>query len=174
MVNSKDIYIRANKVVKDAGTRNASAIAADLGISLYYQDDFTKLLGMYAYSFRKRAIFVNNRLDEHMTAMVIAHEIGHDILHRNLAKGSALKEFELFNLKDTTEYEANAFAAHLLIDTDEFVELAREGRDVTDIAATMNTHINLALIKLQELIKLGYDLRMPMEVRGDFLRKIEV
>ena len=50
-----------------------------------------------------------------MARMVCAHELGHDALHRlghdalhrDIAKGEGLKEFVLFNMKDTTEYEAN-------------------------------------------------------------------
>jgi Zn-dependent peptidase ImmA (M78 family) len=75
-------------------------------------------------------------------------------------------------MKNSTEYEANAFAAHLLIDTGECLEYAREGYDVVQIASLMNSEINLMLIKLQELIRLGYNLRLPMEPRNDFFKKI--
>ena len=84
-----------------------------------------------------------------------------------------MREFELFRMQSSTEYEANAFAAHLLIDTDECLEYAREGYDVVQIARMMNSEINLMLIKLQELIRLGYNLRLPMEPRNDFFKKIK-
>ena len=83
-----------------------------------------------------------------------------------------MREFELFRMQSSTEYEANAFAAHLLIDTDECLEYAREGYDVVQIARMMNSEINLMLIKLQELNRLGYNLRLPMEPRSDFFKKI--
>ena len=83
-----------------------------------------------------------------------------------------MQEFILFHMKNTTEYEANAFASHLLLDNEEVYELAREGYDVVQIAQAMNSHINLVLIKLQEMNKLGYDLRVPVEPDGRFLRKI--
>ena len=101
---------------------------------------------MYTCVYETRAIFVNSRLDEYMMQMVIAHEIGHDMLHRELAKNGAMKEFELFKmLKNNTEYEANAFAAHLLIETDEFISLSREGLSIGEIASLMNTEINIQM-----------------------------
>ncbi len=85
-----------------------------------------------------------------------------------------MKEFELFRMKSAIEYEANAFAAHILIDTDECLEYARNGYDVVQIAKMMNSEINLMLIKLQELIRLGYDIRVPFEPRSDFFKNIKV
>ena len=54
-------------------------------------------------------------------------------------------------MQSSTEYEANAFAAHVLIDTDECLRICREGYDVVQLAKAMNSEINLMLIKLQEL-----------------------
>ena len=71
-----------------------------------------------------------------------------------------------------TEYEANAFNAHVLIDTDECFELAKNGYDVVSMAKTMNSEINLMLIKLQEMGRLGYDLHLPMEPRSDFFKNL--
>ena len=119
-------------------------------------------------------IVVNSRLEEYMLRMVVAHEIGHDILHRKEAKHGAMQEFELFDMKDSLEYGANVFAAHLLLDTNELLELAHDGVDVASIASIMHVNINLVLIKVSELITLGYDLRMPMDTKKDFLRDITV
>lgn len=175
MNRTTEIYRKANKIISDAGTRNMLTVARDLGIKVYFEDGYTSLLGMYTYVYKTRAIFVNTRLDEYMTQMVIAHEIGHDMLHRELAKNGAMKEFELFKMmKNNTEYEANAFASHLLIDTDEFIELSREGRTISEIASIMNTEINIALIKWKELDNLGYDLKTPMDTKSDFMKNIKI
>lgn len=117
-------------------------------------------------------MFLNDRMDEYLTQMVAGHELGHDVFHRDLAKGEGLREFELFRMTSTTEYEANAFCAHILIDSNECFEYARNGYDVVTIAKLMNSEINLMLIKLQEMIRLGYDLRLPMEPRSDFFKSI--
>lgn len=105
--------------------------------------------------------------------MVLAHEIGHDIYHRDLAK-NGLKEFTLFNMKNDTEYVANAFAAHLLLDNDEVLELARDGYDVVQIAGMLNSDINLLLIKMQEMNNMGYNFNVPCHPERNFLKKIKV
>ena len=112
-------------------------------------------------------------MDECMTRMVAAHEIGHDILHRDIVKaGRSMQEFVLFNIRDNTEYEANAFAAHLLLDSDEVFEMAREGYDIMQISRAMQVNVNLMLIKMQEMNKLGYDFRLPIAADSRFFKKI--
>ena len=172
MIDSSGIYKKANDLVQRYGTRNTLILSKDIGIDVVSVNCFNTLLGMYTYKWKHRAMFLNDRMDEYLTQMVAGHEMGHDIYHRDLAKNDGLREFELFRMHSPTEYEANAFAAHVLIDTDECLEYARGGYDVVQMARAMNSEINLMLIKLQELQRLGYDLRLPMEPRSDFLKNI--
>ena len=51
------------------------------------------------------------RLDENMLRIVCAHELGHDQLHRNMAKTTPIHEFMLYDMKSKPEYEANIVAA---------------------------------------------------------------
>ena len=172
-MDSYSIYKQADDLVRQCGTRNSEKIAQELGIWIYYEDSFKNLLGMYTFRWNHRLMFLNSRLDGYLKQMVIAHELGHDQQHRNIAKaGKPLKEFSLFSMKDTTEYEANAFASHILLDNDEVYSLAKEGYDVVDIAKSQNTDINLMLIKMQEMNKLGYDFNIPYNPDSRFFRKI--
>lgn len=172
MIDSKGIYRKADALINKYGTRDPLVLAPQLGIQVNYVGDFHNLLGMYVYRWRQRAIFLNDRMDEHLTKMVCGHEIGHDIYHRSLAGAEGLKEFELFRMHDPTELEANIFNAHLLLDTEECLDLARNGYDVWQIASQMNSEMNLVLIKIHELNRLGFDLRLPMEPRSDFFKNI--
>ena len=173
-MDSYRIYHRANALVKQCGTRDPQKIAAELGIWIYDVDGFHSLLGMYTFRWNHRLIFLNSRLDRCTRQMVLAHEIGHDQEHRELARSekNGLREFVLFNMKDTTEYEANAFASHILLDEREVYALARQGYDVVQIAQMMDSDINLMLIKMQEMNKLNYDLRIPYDPDSRFFRKI--
>ena len=74
------------------------------------------------------------KMGECMTQMVAAHEIGHEVCRRALAKANGMREFTLFSMKDNTEYEANVFAAHILLDNDDVCSPARQSYDVADIA----------------------------------------
>ena len=82
-------------------------------------------------------------------------------------------EFEIFDIKDETEYDANVFAANLLIDEQEMLEMAREGYDVVHIAKELNLNVNILLVKLNEMSKKGYDLRVPYEPSRKFLGRID-
>lgn len=87
-----------------------------------------------------------------MKKLVCAHELGHALLNRPLGKtDTGLMEFELFDITNTTEYEANLFAANLLLDKEEIDSLAREGFDIVQIAHNLGTNVNLLLLKLQQI-----------------------
>lgn len=146
-------------------------IASEIGVMLRYSEELDKLLGLYTYHWKHRIILLNDKMEEIMARMVCAHELGHDALHRDIAKGDGLKEFVLFNMKDTTEYEANAFAAHLIIDDDDIYSMSKDKYDVVQMAKMLNVNINLVLIKLQELNKLGCNFRVPCEADSFFFRK---
>ncbi len=173
MIDSKTIYKKASALLS-CGYRNPKEIAEGTGIRLHYREDFQDLLGMYALVIQERFIFLNSRLEEPMTSMVLAHEIGHDQLHRSLAGAKPLQEYTLFDMKSKTEYEANAFAAHLLLPDDDVLGLLRDGLDLAETAGTLHVNINLLLIKLTELNRLGMDLRIPFDADPGFFGKIRL
>jgi Zn-dependent peptidase ImmA (M78 family) len=150
-------------------TRNPFEISRGLGIEILYRNDFTELKGMYTVIKRKRFIFLNANLPEQMLTVVCAHELGHDALHRKIAASMAFQEFALYDMKNRYEYEANTYAAHLLLDDIEIEKLAKDGYDVVQIAQEMNTDINLMLIKMHEMNKEKNQFNIPYIPRSDFL-----
>ena len=82
-------------------------------------------------------------------------------------------EFELFDINDQLEYDANAFAATLLLDEEELLEMVHEGHDVVYIARSMGTNVNLILLKLNEMRKQGYEMKLPDMPSRKFLGEIE-
>lgn len=173
-MDSYNIFKQADGLVRQCGTRNAEQIAKYLGVWIYYENSFDDLLGMYTFRWNHRLIFLNPKIDGQLKKMVIAHELGHDQRHRDIAKaGQPLKEFRLFSMRDTTEYEANAFASHILLSNEEVYTLAREGNDIVRMSQEMGVDINLMLIKLQEMNHLGYDFNIPLEHDSRFFRKIK-
>ena len=173
-MDSEQCHKRAQEIIRQVGRRDMRQVAKELNIKVLYNENFSKLLGMYFFQWRHRFIFLNTNLDDIWQNMVLAHEIGHDQLHRDIAKQQQMHEFELFRLNSRTEYEANAFAAHLLMDTDTVYAELKEGCDEFTLAQKMNCNINLTLIKLQEMAKLGYDIRPSDSVDSQFLKKIRV
>jgi hypothetical protein len=60
------------------------------------------------------------------------------------------------------------------MDTDSVYAELKEGCDEVTLARKMNCNINLALVKLQEMAKLGYDIRPSDGVDSQFLKRIHV
>ena len=67
------------------------------------------------------------------------------------------------------EYEANLFAAQLMLPDDEIKEYIYRGFDVQQIAKAMRSDINLVAIKVAELNRQGCRFR-EQEFRSDFLK----
>jgi Zn-dependent peptidase ImmA (M78 family) len=167
-MNALAIYKKATALINKHKTRNSAKIAENLGIKIYYRSNFTDLLGMYTVVQRQRCIFLNNNLGYEDSQIVIAHEIGHD-----------LKEFMLFDLNSRPEYEANAFAAHILLDEKEIEPLITDGVSLEAAAKQLNTNINLLSIKIIEMSKLDlnfnqkFDLkRLPQIPKSNFLKNL--
>lgn len=125
---------------------------------------------MYRVVKRNRFIFINQDMSEQMQRIVCAHELGHDQLHRSLAKNNAIQEFMLYDMRSTPEYEANIVASEILLDTDEILEYIYHYDYTSEqIARVMETDINLVALKIAHLAETGYNLRR-IEHRSDFLR----
>ncbi|MBQ3939823.1 MAG: ImmA/IrrE family metallo-endopeptidase [Oscillospiraceae bacterium] len=173
-MDAKMIYDKANRLVRRYGTRDPFEIADAAGIRIYELPRPVQVLGMYTYRWRHRMIFLNPDLEPETARMVMAHEIGHDQLHRALAGSAGLHDLGLFSedlAASLTESEANAFAAHLLIEESEMQAVFREGCDLSAAAALLSVHPQLLLIKLRELNRMGGTYRLPFEPDARFLRR---
>ncbi|MBQ6943709.1 MAG: ImmA/IrrE family metallo-endopeptidase [Ruminococcus sp.] len=169
-MDSYGIYRQTNNLIQKHGTRNPIKLAQSMSIQIYDVPEFTDLLGMYTYRWKHRMIFLNPNVNGILYNMVCGHELGHDLLHRHLAGENGLQEFQLFDMTDITEYEANAVNAHILIDEDEMVELFKQGYDIAQAASVLRVNINLLLIKVQEMNRLGMDFKLPYTPDAQFFR----
>lgn len=159
METNDSIIRRALQLKRRYDTQNPFRIAEQLGIDVLCTDRLKRLKGMYRVIKRNRFIILNSKNSERMSRIVCAHELGHDQLHREFAGEQALQEFELYDMSSRREYEANIFAAGLLIDNDELLEMIGQGYDTMQIAAATETDINLVALRVNCLIQDGYRLR---------------
>ena len=157
------------KLVQRCGTRDPFKIAKEIGINVMFVDDFEKLKGVYRVIKRNRWIFINSNLPERMQRIVCAHELGHDQLHRALAKGDGLMEFVLYDMDSRPEFEANVLASQILLPDDEVIEHIYNGCDAEQIARIMNSDINLVALKVASLNQQGYGFRQ-IEHNSNFLK----
>jgi len=75
----------------------------------------------------------------------------------------------LYDMRRRVEYEANVFAADLLVGDDEVLELANCGYDMRQIAGELDADPNIALIKLDSQWQQGYSVCVPYRPPSDFL-----
>ena len=145
-------------------------LAEALDIDVMERADFKRQKGAFKVILNDSFIFINANLSDEMKRLVCAHELGHDQLHRSLAKNNAIQEFMLYDMRSTPEYEANIVASEILLDTDEILEyIFHYDYTSEQIARVMETDINLVALKIAHLAETGYDLRR-IEHRSDFLR----
>ena len=129
--------------------------------------NFTTQKGAYIYIARNSYILLKNDLPEPMRSIVILHEIGHHMLHKDIAK--SFKEFNIFDpTGNIMEYEANLFAAQVMLPDNDTVELIKQGYSVTHIAVSLNTDPNLVALKATELERWGLALNIP-DFKTNFL-----
>ena len=64
-------------------------------------------------------VVINTFLAAPVKQIVAAHELAHIDLHRNQLKVAPMKDTVLYDMASQTEYEANLFAADLLLDDEE-------------------------------------------------------
>ena len=98
--------------VKKFDTRNPFEIADRLKIE-YIIGSLGNYSGCYLYLKKHRCIFLNSELSEHDMLFVMAHELGHAILHRT--ENCYFIRNKTFLSTERIEQEANTFAAELLI-----------------------------------------------------------
>ena len=158
MTNALLIAKTAEDFARKYGTRNPFKIAQQKGVHVKYRDDYKKLKGMYLVVLNNRFIYINSTLDESKQKIVCAHELGHDTLHRSEAEKAFIQEFELYDMNTRREYEANVFAASLLLSDAKTLEYIYKGYDTERIAQITNTDINLVALKADILIHKGYKL----------------
>ena len=120
-----NIKLRVKNLEKKYGTRDPYKLCKRLKINIIYMD-LGEIKGIYKKVVTNKFIVINENLDEFCQKVVLAHELGHAILHHS-KEIQALKDYDLFpRYTNQIEIEANTFAAELLIDdtfeNDEYIE----------------------------------------------------
>lgn len=169
MPNREYIQTVANKLIKKFDTRDPFQLCQAIGVEVFYAD-LGSLKGMYKYLKKNRFAVINENLDPFTKTLVCAHELGHDILHQNLARKVCLQEFILYDMKSRPEYEANLFASEILLPDDIILNLARDGYDIEQISKELCTDINLIALKVSSMNTRGYRFNNTIDAKSDFLK----
>ena len=114
-----EIKARVNKLVRKHKTRNPFEMIKGMNVILvFYPLDGVR--GFYQYFQRNNIIYIDETLSDHDKAFVLAHEIGHMILHK---KSNAIFMDSRTQFRTSKyENEANKFAIELLISDESLSE----------------------------------------------------
>ena len=118
-----DIRNKVHSLCKKHRTRDPYELADALDVVLVIAPLSRAVRGFYQLSNRIQIIYVNSNLPEEIRRIVLAHELGHAVLHRGI--NAIFLDHHTFLITDRYELEANRFAADLLISDDD-METYRE------------------------------------------------
>lgn len=129
--------------------------------------------GFFLMQSRKKSITINCDLPEHLQRIILSHEVGHAVLHRNMTGIKAFHDFALFDETSLYEYEANIFAAEYLMDDTDVLELLNEDMSFFEAASVLSVPAELLDFKFRILKRKGYKvIDSPLMANGDFLKRI--
>ncbi len=164
------IISEINELKRDYGTSDPFKLIECLGINLLVRSGLGNLKGFYYTTHHQRYIVINGDLDERDQLMVAAHELGHDRLHRNMAKVSPLKDFVLYDMTSRAEHQANVFAAELLIEDTDIEECVAADMDYLTLCGTLGLNPQLVTFKLYGMVQRGHPIKLPEAPNSKFLR----
>lgn len=150
MTSSRHIAELAKRIVKKYGTRDPFKMAKMCGAELIIKP-LGSLKGFYKVIYDTPFIFLNKNISESEARLVCAHELGHHALHQAAAR-VGFEEFSLFSQVSRREYEANIFAASLLISDDEIKELLELNYTTAQIAAMLKIDEKIVELKINTLL----------------------
>lgn len=169
MPNRDYIQTIAHELITKFDTRDPFELCKAIGVEVFYAD-LGNLKGMYKYLKKNRFVVINEKLDVYTRTLVCAHELGHDILHQDLAKKICLQEFMLYDMRSRPESEANLFASEILLPDEKIFALALEGYDVEQIAKELCIDVNLVAIKVASMNTRGYRFNTIDSPKCNFLK----
>ena len=115
-------------------------------------------------------VAINEMLSWQERKIVAAHELGHILLHSDKLKAAAHHDLNIYDMADKTEYQANLFAAELLIDDEDVDNLARrDNMDYFTMAKFLSTNPQLLAFKLFSMARRGYNYNLQVPPKSDFL-----
>lgn len=172
-ISYDQIFKDSQRIIETYGTRNPRDILEGRNVKIIPFSTDTKILGMFKIIKRNSFVFYNPYVDKRIQNMVFAHELGHEIYHKNMAKNSNLMEYELFDINSEMELEANIFACHLLINEDELLEDLKQGYTYNQLASLYNVNVNLMIFKLNEMHRMGLPIKKENPADSKFFNNLE-
>ncbi len=128
--------------------------------------------GFFLMQSRIKAIVLNADLTGRTAGIVLAHELGHALLHADEAGARGFHDFALFGETDRSEYEANLFAAEFLLDDRRVLETLNGGASFFSAAKRLRVPPELLDFKFRVMKRMGCKIEAPHLAQSDFMKHI--
>lgn len=168
---------KAAAVKKKYKTADVYELCKNMGVMLLKENlgcSPDSIKGFFIERCRIKTIVLNADLPEVLQRIIVAHELGHALMHS--ASGvHAFHEVSLFDDTSLTEKEANLFAAELLLDDNEVLNILNRDTTFFSAASTLMVPMELLDFKFRVLKWKGYCLmESPIQAKSTFLKDIPV
>jgi len=152
-------------------TRDPEELCRALDIRIFRKDLEKKLKGFFCCFFGQKSITVDSNLNEVLTRIVLAHELGHAVLHAEQAAVCPFHDAQVLprNRAKPAEHEANLFAAELLLEDDTVLEQLNRG-SFFEAAHALYVPPELLDYKFAILRRKGCQIQSPVPRTSDFLK----
>jgi len=148
-----------------------------MDITLLFQpmgNHATAIKGFFMECKRIKTITVNIDLPEAVQKIIVAHELGHAVLHRT-SSVQAFHEIVMFDNSNMMEKEANLFAAELLLEDSEVLDALNQDLTFFSAASQLRVPMEMLDFKFRLLKWKGYKIiESPIQARSTFMRNMEV
>ena len=143
-------------------TRDPFFICDALGVLVRFKE-LGNVKGIYTFYKRNRFVIINSSLCDDEKRIVCAHELGHDLLHRDISKNSHLYDIRLNDLSLKPEFEANVFASELLLSDQSVISNIEIFPDASSLAGELGVSEALLKIKCAVMKNRGIDIKYDGE-----------
>lgn len=176
MNNFNFICNETEKLIKKYDETDPFRLCKDMDIILnFYPMGNTSecCKGFFLSQSRIHSITINSDLSDDLQRIICAHELGHAVLHKDCGKINAFHDFGLYDSVNHFEYDANIFAAELLLSDEDVLNVLNDDLSFFQAAAKLYVPPEILDFKFRTLKWKGYKvIDTPLMSRGNFLKNV--
>jgi Zn-dependent peptidase ImmA (M78 family) len=171
-----NIVDAVRQVLRGCESRDPFEVCRRLGIILVptsFGAEPTSIKGFFLEHRRVRTILYNCDLPPIIQRIIVAHELGHAVLHRNSSHN--FTDIGLYDESSICEKEANMFSAEFLLGDAEVINVLNNDCTFFAAAAMLMVPVELLDFKFRMMKKKGCHVTVsPIMAKNNFLRDIEI
>ena len=166
------VYQKAEKLARRYRTRDPLELLSAMHVQVRFYYDLCSTKGFTRYLLRQYFVGINGNLPRSEQRIVAAHELGHIVLHASELRTAPLFDTAVYDKRSSTEYEANLFAADLLLRDEDVMESAgRPETGLEELCLSLGTTPGLMNFKLRSMYRRGLGIPLFAECDSRFLAR---